>query len=195
MNSTTLPDKPCDGSNYFLHGHYIEAPTSWRWFQCRHTQKCIHIDSWCDLHPNPQCIYEKDGVMVAEDEEGCFEEYKRKGLVAKTANIICSSPDHNTMSPAVPLYIYDEYILVDSFNVTVIPRGTTVHIQGVRCDGISDCWDGIDEQSCGFNSYQIVGIGKHFKHLEAIKFIPLKIIPFRHKLLFLQMKLLRNLLL
>lgn len=101
MNSTTSLDKPCNGSNYFWHGDSIEMPIGWGWFHCKITQKCIHIDSRCDLHPSPHCIYEKNGVMVAEDEEDCFDEYKKKGLVAKTANVICSSQDHNIMSPAV----------------------------------------------------------------------------------------------
>ena len=165
MNSTMLADKPCNGSNYFYHGAYYKAPTSWRWFHCIHTQKCIHIDARCDMHPNPECIYEKDGVMVAEDEEGCFDEYKRKGLIAKTANIICSSPDHNTMSPAVISNILDcDYPTCNiKYNVTVIPRGTIVQISGVKCDGISNCWDGIDEKSfCSFTPFQTVGIGKQF---------------------------------
>ena len=181
MNSTISPDKPCNGSNYFFFGTNIPAPTSWRWFHCRHTHKCIHIDSWCDLHPNPECIYEKDGIMVAEDEEGCFEEYRRKGLVANTANVICSSPDHNTESPAVISNIYDGVFIIH--NATIIPNGTTVQIPGVKCDGIFNCWDGIDEKlSCGFTSFQTVGIGKQFKNLKTMKGLLWKIIHFSHKL-------------
>ena len=107
MNSTMSPNEPCEGSNYLYHGYNIKAPKNWEWFLCMNTQKCIHIDNRCDLHPHSECIYEKDGVMVAEDEEGCSDEYNRKGLVAKTANVICFSPDHNTMSPAVISNIYD----------------------------------------------------------------------------------------
>ena len=106
MNSSMNPENPCDGSNYFWHGSNIKAPTSWGWYYCRNNQKCIHIDGRCDLHPNPACIYEKDGIMVAEDEEGCFENYKWKGLLAKSANVICSSSDHNKLSPAVISTIY-----------------------------------------------------------------------------------------
>ena len=169
MNSTMSPDKPCNGSNYFWNGIYYEAPTSWKWFHCRITQKCIHIDSRCDLHPNPQCIYEKDGIMVAEDEEECIDEYIRKGLVPKTANFICSSPDHNTNSQAVISTTYD-WESHTYPNVTVIARGTTVQIFGVACDGISNCWDGIDEKLfCGFTSFQTVGIGKQFKNLKTLK--------------------------
>ena len=176
MDSTMSPDKPCNGSNYFLHGHNLPAPNSWRWFHCRNNQKCIHINARCDLHPHSECIYEKDGIMVAEDEEGCFDEYKRKNLVAKTTNIICSSPDHNTMSPAVTHY--DDYL---KLNFTAISRGTTVQIPGVRCDGIFDCWGGIDEEFCGLNSFQTIGVGKKFKHLEAMKGLLWKIMLFMHK--------------
>ena len=160
MNSTMSPDQPCNGSNYFFHGYHVKPPKSWQWFHCRNTQKCIHIDSRCDLHPHSECIYEKDGVKVAEDEEGCFDEYERKGLVAKTAYVICSSPDHNIMSPAVSSTTYP-LPFAYNYNVTVIPSGTTVQIPGVKCDGISNCWDGIDEKLfCGFTSFQTVGIGK-----------------------------------
>ena len=179
------PDKPCNVSNYFWHGRNIEAPTSWIWFYCRNNQKCIHIDSRCDLHPHTQCIYEKDGVMVAEDEEGCFDEYKRKGLVAKTANFICFSPDHNVMSPAVISNISNWNNNVDQFDVTIIPNGTTVQILGVACDGIYNCWDGIDEKLfCGFTPFQIVGIGKQFKNLKIMEGLLWKIIHFSQKLLF-----------
>ena len=160
MNSTMSPDKPCNGSNYFWNGHNIEAPTSWSWFMCINTKKCIHIDSRCDMHPHTECIYEKDGVMVAEDEEECSDEYKRKGLVAKTADFICSSgsPDHNTVSPDIISNTYD-WESENYAYVTVIPRGTIVQILGIRCDGISNCWGGIDEWFCGFNSLETVGIG------------------------------------
>ena len=183
MNSTKSLDKPCNGSNYFYQGHTFEAPTDWTWFHCRNNDKCIHIDSRCDMHPNYECIYDRDGIMVAEDEEECFDEYKRKGLIGKTANVICSSQDHNIESPAVILDIYYESFYKKTiYNVTVIPRGTTVQILGVRCDGISNCWNGIDEDFCGFTSFETVGIGKQFKHIEALKGLLCKIIVFRHKL-------------
>ena len=128
MISTFEPDKPCDRKNYVWQGEIEFAPEDWRWFHCINAKRCIHIDSRCDLHPNPECIYEKAGIRVAEDEEGCFDEYKRKGLVAKSAKMICSSPDHNNMSPIVTSNNFNgvQYY----FNVTVIPSGTTVQIQG-----------------------------------------------------------------
>ena len=101
MNSTSSIDKPCNASNYYWDNRPQNVPESWTWFECKSTQKCIHMDSRCDMHPHTDCIYEKDGILVAEDEEGCFHEYKRKNLISKkAANIICYSPDHNTMSLA-----------------------------------------------------------------------------------------------
>ena len=42
----------------------------------------------CDLRPHPKCIYKNDkGEMLAEDEEGCEEEYKIKGLIDPSANV------------------------------------------------------------------------------------------------------------
>ena len=42
----------------------------------------------CDLRPHPKCIYKNDkGDMLAEDEEGCEEEYKKKGLIPQSATV------------------------------------------------------------------------------------------------------------
>ena len=94
------------GSTY--HNRYIDtmtlgkgAPVDWTWFHCKATQRCIHNSHRCNLHPHPDCIYEKNGVKVAEDEEGCFTEYKRKGLIQNSANFICQSKVHNKESEAV----------------------------------------------------------------------------------------------
>ena len=77
------------------------VPVNWTWFHCKATQRCIHNSQRCNLHPHPDCIYEKYGVRVAEDEEGCFTEYKRKGLLQDSANFICQSPFHNKHSKPV----------------------------------------------------------------------------------------------
>ena len=76
----------------------VPVPVDWTWFYCKETQRCIHNSHRCNLHPHPDCIYEKDGMRVAEDEEGCFEEYKRKGLIEDSANFICQSQLHNEIS-------------------------------------------------------------------------------------------------
>ena len=42
----------------------------------------------CDLRPHPKCIYKNDiGDMLAEDEEGCEEEYKNNSLIPRSANV------------------------------------------------------------------------------------------------------------
>ena len=102
-NKTSNPQ--C-GSTY--HNQYIDEetygegePVDWTWFNCKATQRCIHNSHRCNLHPHPDCIYEKDGMRVAEDEEGCLTEYKRKGLIQKSANFVCQSRIHNNQSKAI----------------------------------------------------------------------------------------------
>ena len=77
------------------------------------------------MHPNPHCA---DG----EDEIGCFEQYIDRGFVPETADFACQSPFHN-----------------DGENKTA-----TVTILAVRCDGISECWKGLDEEGCNLNGIQ-----------------------------------------
>ena len=85
----------------------ISMNVTWDWFHCKTSNKCIHADSRCDMHPHPECIYEvEDGVMLSEDEEGCLEEYKLKGLIDKSATFECPSPDHNKMSKAILSNVY-----------------------------------------------------------------------------------------
>ena len=132
---------------------------TWEWFHCKITQKCIHASSRCDMHPHPECIYEKDGVMVSEDEEDCFEEYKVKGLIKKSAVFECPSLDHNKMSPAIVSVVFNESMNADIPNITVIPAGVVVLIQATRCDGKIECWNGEDEEMCGFNTFVTIGAG------------------------------------
>ena len=80
--------------------------TTWDSFHCEKTHKCVHTSNRCDMRPNPECIYEKDGILVSEDEEDCFEEYKLKGLIKESAAFQCTSPDHNKMSPAILSTVY-----------------------------------------------------------------------------------------
>ena len=78
---------------------YVDV--KWKWFKCINKRKCIHPNSRCDLHPHPDCIYEKNGHFVAEDEEDCLDEYKSKGLVTKSANFECTSAVHNSDTIAI----------------------------------------------------------------------------------------------
>ena len=134
---------------------------SWTWFPCLKTEKCIHIDSRCDGHPHFDCIYEKDGLMVAEDEENCFDEYKRKGYIAESALFVCDSPIHNSTSPPVYAdYVWNWSDNTLSFNVTVIPGGTIVQIETTRCDGVLECGNGGDEDNCGSPTFFTFPIGK-----------------------------------
>ena len=101
------------------HNQYIDYYTysagvnvSWTWFHCKTTQRCIHNSHRCNLHPHPDCIYEKDGLRVAEDEEGCLTEYKRKDFIQESANFVCQSRAHNQQSEPVlsNVFIWGELI-------------------------------------------------------------------------------------
>ena len=97
--------------------------------------------------------------MMSEDEDDCLEEYKLKGLIKKSAEFDCPSPDHNKMSPAILSTVYNWDIHFFEFNITVIPDGVLVNIKGTRCDGIIDCWNGEDEEMCGFSTFVTFGAG------------------------------------
>ena len=135
---------------------------TWQWFYCNQTNKCIHMDSRCDLHPHPECIYENsEGEFVAEDEEGCSaEDYQIKGLVAKSANFRCQSPLHNKNSSAVLSTVFNWTTEEFVYDVTVIGNGTRVHTFATRCNNIQECWDNSDEDNCGFSTYTTVAMGK-----------------------------------
>ena len=65
---------PCIGNKYTYYDYWKEQVTievDWKWFACTQTRKCIRQQSRCDSFPHPDCIYEKDGLMIAEDEEYC----------------------------------------------------------------------------------------------------------------------------
>ena len=96
---------------------------------------------------------------MAEDEEGCFEEYKRKNLVDESANFICQSPDHNNMSKAIG---YTDPR--DGVYYTVIPNGTKVRVLSTRCNGIPECWNNEDEDKCNPNSTETIFTGKSNKN-------------------------------
>ena len=100
-------------------------------------------------------------MLVAEDEEGCFDEYKRKGLIANSANFVCQSLSHNI---EVPPILSD--VSTDEFNVIVIPGGTRVDILATRCNGVSECWNNEDEESCGLGQWGTTSIGNKYKIID-----------------------------
>lgn len=145
------------GSQYsYLQSEY---DVTWTWFKCKQTGKCIHNTTRCDLHPHPDCIYENEKKeMVAEDEEGCLEEYKRKGLLPRSANFKCQSPHHNSNSSAVFATWYNNTSYVP--NALILDEGIMVQILATRCNGQAECWNAIDEDRCGFNISITASIGK-----------------------------------
>ena len=70
-----------------------------------------------------------------------------QALVAKSANMECISPIHNSKTSAIKTY------------QKIIDEGTIVRIQGTRCDGKVDCWNGVDEEDCGFSTFKTLFIG------------------------------------
>ena len=110
---------------------------------------------------------------MAEDEEGCLKEgkYKVNGLIETSANLECDSPVHNKDSAAIisTVFNWTKYdtaraqrnYTVNSFekNVIVIEAGTTVQIQAVKCNGVSECWKGVDDSDCGFSTFETMIIG------------------------------------
>ena len=114
---------------------------------------------------------------MAEDEENCFAEYKWKGLVAKSANLICQSPFHNIDSPSIKTLAFNFTawnidLSMDYYNFTAIPSGIIVQILATHCNGILECWKGKDEENCGSNMFKNVSIGKHFPFKHGIVINP-----------------------
>ena len=115
---------------------------------------------------------------MAEDEENCFDEYKWKGLVARSANLICQSPIHNIESPTIESIAFDfdfwndtdpypnNSLPIGYYNFDLIPRGVIVQILGTHCNGILECWNGKDEENCGSTMFKTVLIGKHYPFLH-----------------------------
>ena len=95
---------------------------------------------------------------MAEDEENCEEEYKRKNIVAQHANFRCQSPNHNTnSSPILSSVWFDGKV---EYDVPVIEEGTIVYTFATRCDAHVQCWDGSDEENCNFSTTMTISIGK-----------------------------------
>ena len=122
----------------------------------------------------------KKGEMVAEDEEGCLEEYKTNGLVSPSAEFLCQSKTHNKKSPAILATIFDWTLRnsgsswVESHvpNVLVIMEGVIVNIWSTRCHGVSECLDGKDEHDCGMKRWLTILAGNlyysiHFMYCKV----------------------------
>ena len=129
--------------------------------------------------PNPACIFENKttGETIVEDEEGC--DYQAKGLISNSATHQCESKNHNKDSKAVwSTFLY--WTLTNSgstledifqYNQTVIPAGTIVNIKATSCDGVIECFDGLDELGCGkMELYETILIGKNLLTLSAFFF-------------------------
>ena len=109
--------------------------------------------------------------MVAEDEEDCLKEekYKENGLIDTSANLECDSPVHNNDSAAIVInstvFNWTKYDTTKKIslsyenNLIVIEAGTTVQIQAVKCNGVSECWKGVDDSDCGFSTFETMIIG------------------------------------
>ena len=97
--------------------------------------------------------------MIAEDEENCLEEYKKKSLIPQTANFQCISPIHNSNSSAILSTVFNFTTRKSEYDVPVIGSGTMVRMWGTRCDGNIDCWKSIDETDCGWSTFQTVFVG------------------------------------
>ena len=159
---------PSCGDIYIEPDGVFKHSVTWQWFACERSQTCIHIDNRCDLHPHPDCLYEDDGVWVAEDEEDCIDEYKRKNLIQRTATLKCSSAIHNSETPPIKANVFNpttEEIVEDA---TILAAGITVQIMATICDGTPECFNGVDELFCGFTKTQTILISKY--HIVIMHF-------------------------
>jgi len=86
---------------------------------------CFQNINRCDQHP--VCDPGEGTGDIAQDEFGCFEEYKEKGLTPKDATHQCQSVHHNKASMEAGL------------------SSGIVMIEAVLCDGIPTCWKRPDQ--------------------------------------------------
>ena len=57
------------------------------------------------------------------------------------------------------IFTTDKNQYSSAFDIPVINYGTVVEIQSTRCNGIKECWNGIDELECGFSTSDTILIG------------------------------------
>ena len=94
----------------------------------RGVETCFNTINLCDQHP--VCDPGEDTGGIAQDEFGCFEIYKEKGLTPKGATQQCQSVHHNEESVKANLSL------------------AIVMIEAVPCDGNPTCWKNVDESFC-----------------------------------------------
>ena len=161
-DKTKKRNSSCLGETY---EYKYTVNVTWEWFHCDKASPPVCIDKklQCDMLPHPDCIYNKTGVMVAQDEENCLDEYKVKGLIKTSANFRCLSkfyyPEVNSTVANWTTTSMDDQV--------VIPNGTRVEIWATKCDRVSECSDEEDEKDCGFNPYDSMALGKSRKNEET----------------------------
>ena len=92
-------------------------------------------------------------------------------FVPQSASLECESLSHNQMSAPIIQndiwnFTHNRYIN----NATVLVGKVIVMTQGTRCDGIIDCWNGEDEDMCGFNTFETFGAGNVLLSSSMLKF-------------------------
>ena len=163
LQSEDSSSPPSCGNIYFDRSG-LDYSVTWQWFVCEKSQTCIHIDNRCDLHPHPDCLYKG----IAEDEEDCIDEYKRKNLIQKSANFKCPSAIHNSKTSPIKANVFDWTIEDVIEDVTIVAAGITVTITATICDGIPECFNKLDELFCGFTKTKTILIGKY--HIVITRF-------------------------
>ena len=169
-DADNISNEPCN-KLYKYRSYGIEKTINVTWFYCKRNNVCIHGDSRCDLHPHPACLYNVSGQHFSEDEEDCLEEYKQKRLIPASVNFKCSNLDHNENTPAITSTVFDQakfYDYEESYipDVLVLPEGTTVFTWATKCNGVVECFGGIDEENCSLSLYGTIGLGKSRKSIK-----------------------------
>ena len=67
------------------------------------------------------------------------------------------SPIHNSNSSAIKNYLYNDTGTIGA--VKVIRKGTMVEIKATRCNGVSECWNNLDEVYCSMDTFLTIFIG------------------------------------
>ena len=99
----------------------------------RDIETCFNKINLCDQHP--VCDPGEGTEGIAEDEFGCFEEYKEKGFTSKDATYQCQSVHHNEATVKANLSL------------------GIVMIEAVPCDGNPTCWKRPDQTLAPDESY------------------------------------------